>query len=457
MKRARPSFARVFELAAAADAQDPTLLLQRVLTMPPRRRFSMAWARKSTSLPCSLLPLELSNKSARSLFSDAAPASAAVAGISDHVSVVATAQTETSDSAAVTSAEAAAANATTNLPTVTPTEHMDASGQGLVGSMQEGLLAMHDALGMPWWGTLVVATLAVRLSFLPLYVVQAHTSAQIARAAPDIRYMKELLDRQLRQLQPTTAGSSASSPANQSQSSILLQRIDKWQKFLTGARAAVRLQTERPVILAIATPLVQIPVFMTFVFVTRGLIAGGGHGLNDGGLFWFVDLTARDETLILPLAAVASTYANLELSFGGGTREHRRADQGVEGGPEPLLSHEAQQAGTPENVQLELDPSKAFSKPSNETGVAAKTYDSRASDVGLKSTRLGMLGVVKDGIQTLLICGLPLVATLPSGAFVYWLTSSAFSASTITVLRKPFVREYLGLPQQEPPPMQSAK
>ena len=80
-------------------------------------------------------------------------------------------------------------------------------------------------------------------------------------------------------------------------------------------------------------PLVQIPVFVTFVGATRALIdsdngggnAGGGSagmlgapgasrlGLASGGALWFGDLTARDRTLALPLSAAALTYANIEV------------------------------------------------------------------------------------------------------------------------------------------------
>ena len=34
------------------------------------------------------------------------------------------------------------------------------------------------------------------------------------------------------------------------------------------------------------------------MIATRGLIAEGSHGLDAGGVLWFMDLTVRDETLV---------------------------------------------------------------------------------------------------------------------------------------------------------------
>ena len=56
------------------------------------------------------------------------------------------------------------------------------------------------------------------------------------------------------------------------------------------------------------------------------------------------------------------------------------------------------------------------------------------------------MGHLKDGAQTALVVGLPLVATLPAGAFCFWLTSSALTAGQIVLLRQPGVRRALGLP-----------
>lgn len=193
-----------------------------------------------------------------------AAAAAAVTATATTTTETASAAADLAAAAATTTAEAAAEAASAG------------AGSGFFEAMQEGLLAAHGAGGLPWWGTLVAATVAVRVSFLPLYVTQAHTAHQVAQAAPDIRYLKALLDRQLRQL--ATANASTSPPPS---SSFAVERLAKWRAFLAGARAAVRLRTERPAVLAVAAPLAQIPFFVTFVLVTRGLIAGGGHGLDE--------------------------------------------------------------------------------------------------------------------------------------------------------------------------------
>ena len=56
----------------------------------------------------------------------------------------------------------------------------------------------------------------------------------------------------------------------------------------------------------------QVLLFWTFVRGARGLAEENVPGMNCEGLFWFMDLTSRDDTMILPLTALGLTYYNLD-------------------------------------------------------------------------------------------------------------------------------------------------
>lgn len=66
----------------------------------------------------------------------------------------------------------------------------------------------------------------------------------------------------------------------------------------------------------IASPIVQIPVFVSFAYSVREMIRNGtAIGLESGGFAWFVDLTIPDASYVLPILAASSTYMNFEISL----------------------------------------------------------------------------------------------------------------------------------------------
>lgn len=64
--------------------------------------------------------------------------------------------------------------------------------------------------------------------------------------------------------------------------------------------------------------------------------------------------------------------------------------------------------------------------------------------------------MLKDGIQCLLLLGVPFVTTLPSGVFFYWIPSSIFGMAQTYMLRNPSVQRILNIPAPGQPPVQSS-
>jgi YidC/Oxa1 family membrane protein insertase len=66
-----------------------------------------------------------------------------------------------------------------------------------------------------------------------------------------------------------------------------------------------------------AYPIVNIGVFMTFIYSVRSMIThSDNYDLLEGGVLWFVDLSSKDPTFLLPLGALSLSYLAMELGFG---------------------------------------------------------------------------------------------------------------------------------------------
>jgi YidC/Oxa1 family membrane protein insertase len=144
---------------------------------------------------------------------------------------------------------------------------------------------------------------------------------------------------------------------------------------------------------AVALPVTNLAMFVTFVGATRDVIAkagGGGdqqwEGMNREGALWFHDLTMADSTMLLPILAITSSWIGLELALGGG---------GGGAGAQPSL-----------------------------------------------------IRSLKFLAQSTLVLSMPFVAQLPAGVFMYWIPSSLFSIAQGIILRSGRQQRRLVLPQR---------
>lgn len=238
------------------------------------------------------------------------------------------------------------------------------------GLIQEGLLMMKTNTGMGWVGTFAFSTVLVRASLLPLVRFQILESQKLAKAMPELNFLVQLLRERLN----TTSGDGLSA-----------KRREEVQKTLSifnkGVNACLKLN-DVSLLRIMAPPLVNVGMFITFVVSVREMIRGGSiPDMDSGGLWWFEDLTVSDNTMLLPLIAVSTSYTALELGFhsrGGGSDEGEGAHKG--GGR--------------------------------------------------------MLVTIKDILQTVLCMSVPVVTQLPAGIFAYWIPSSLAGMVQTFVVRQ---------------------
>eukprot|EP01032_Pedospumella_encystans_P013618 gene13618-15668_t len=161
------------------------------------------------------------------------------------------------------------------------------------------MLALHTATGIPWWATIGLSTVFVRTALLPLVRSQIIASKKLALAMPEMNYLYKLQLRRLNGVKVTST----------------YERLRIISVFVKGVNACLKVY-DVPKRKLIGYPLMNIGVFMTFVYSVRDLLLKTqDYSLLDGGTLWFVDLASKDATFGLPFAALGLTYLGLELAF----------------------------------------------------------------------------------------------------------------------------------------------
>ncbi|CAM9268392.1 unnamed protein product [Ectocarpus fasciculatus] len=172
-----------------------------------------------------------------------------------------------------------------------------AAGMHVIGGVQSGVQAVHHTTGLPWWATIAVATIGVKVSLLPVVVYQAGHMDRMRMAWPEIQTLRSYLATTLEEI-----------PQQR-----VLERWRKYKVFFSGARGVLGMHGTH-IRGLFATPLVNLPVFITFVWSIRGMLRDGTvPGLDTGGMLWFVDLTVPDSSLMLPIIGTLCTYTSLEI------------------------------------------------------------------------------------------------------------------------------------------------
>ena len=240
--------------------------------------------------------------------------------------------------------------------------------------IQGALQSIHATTGLPWWATFATSTAFVRLGLFPLVRQQLLASRQLAGAMPELNFLYQLLKRRLGGLRPLQVA----------------ERLRILSIFVKGVNACLVLHSAS-VVTVIAYPLANMAVFVTFVYSLRSMISGDFRPhLQEGGFAWFSDLTQKDTSFMLPLAAVGISYTALETALLAGA-------------------------------------------------------------AGGNQARFLML--VKDVFQTLLIISIPVVSALPAGVFFYWIPSSMFGIFQTYLLRNPHFLRLIRIPPLVAPPL----
>jgi membrane protein insertase Oxa1/YidC/SpoIIIJ len=184
-----------------------------------------------------------------------------------------------SDALANTVAAAAAA---------VPTHDIAALGMKPYSVFMQTLERIHIDLGVPYWESIVVAALGIRLVLMPLALNSIRTGQRMVKMQPD-----------LAALNAEFLGPEGAVPK------------DRAQEYAQAYGALAQKHQVNPV-RAFLLPLFQIPVSICAFMGIREM-HNYFPGYTSGGTMWFQDLAAADTTYILPVLNSLSFLVIVEM------------------------------------------------------------------------------------------------------------------------------------------------
>lgn len=165
--------------------------------------------------------------------------------------------------------------------------------------IQTSITGLQSVTGAPWWATIATSTVFARASLLPLVRTQIIASQKLSQAMPEIGFLYKLFAQRQNEIK------TASTEKRLEVTSVFLKGVDACLKLYDVSKTKI-----------IAYPMVNIAMFMTFIYSVRDMIANSeNYDLLDGGMLWFVDLAAKDSTFILPFTAVSLSYLAIDLAI----------------------------------------------------------------------------------------------------------------------------------------------
>ncbi|KAI8646218.1 60Kd inner membrane protein-domain-containing protein [Parasitella parasitica] len=175
------------------------------------------------------------------------------------------------------------------------------------------LYSIHNT-GMPWWATIAASTLLLRTTMtLPIAIYQQRSIGTMINLAPMVQSWAETLKVQL-----AKENRQHGWPYQKYQQELQKQYRRK-VKSIYAHHGCARWKL-------LLLPWIQIPLFVSMSLTLRHLTAYPlpwlgqtsdlpASGLSDGGLAWFVDLTAVDPTMAVPIMIGAGNLINVEVSL----------------------------------------------------------------------------------------------------------------------------------------------
>lgn len=147
---------------------------------------------------------------------------------------------------------------------------------------------MHSFAGIPYWESIIAITLALRLIMLPLAIKGVANGARMALLKPEMQKVQDAFNKDPNSTDPRVK-----------------------LRFQTDMKALFEKHKVNP-LRAVALPLMQIPIFVSFFMALREM-AAYYPGLATGGAYWFSNLAAADATMLFPIFNSITFLLMMEL------------------------------------------------------------------------------------------------------------------------------------------------
>lgn len=159
---------------------------------------------------------------------------------------------------------------------------------GIVQSCFEYLHVSHN---IPWWGTIVIGTICVRVLLFPIVVSSQRYMAHFTNVMPQMMHLQ-----------------SKFTEARKSGNAIEAERY---------AEALAKFMKEKNVnpLKNFIGPFSQMPFFISIFFGLRGMATCPVESMKTGGILWFENLTMPDQFYGLPILASLTMWLTVEVGM----------------------------------------------------------------------------------------------------------------------------------------------
>lgn len=166
-------------------------------------------------------------------------------------------------------------------------------GSTPIGWMQSGFEYLHVTTALPWWATIALSTVIIRVLMTPAVIMSHKNAAPLTNAMPQLNRIHDNL------LEAKKRKDKIAATRFENERLFLLQRA-KYQPLKNGLMPVLTLQT-----------------LLTYMISIQYMVDTPVKALESGGLYWFGDLAAQDPFYVLPVISCATYWLSVVLRSDG--------------------------------------------------------------------------------------------------------------------------------------------
>lgn len=163
-------------------------------------------------------------------------------------------------------------------------------GYSPIGLLQNALEFVHVSFDLPWYATIALSTVIIRMLLTPLFVITQKNAAVMRNVMPEMQEVQSKL----------TEARQMGNAVEYAQANQELMALMKDRGFNPLKNMLI--------------PFAQMPIFLSYFIGIRRMVNAPVESLHTGGIWWFTDLTLADPYYILPI--VCSATLALTIHFG---------------------------------------------------------------------------------------------------------------------------------------------
>lgn len=162
-------------------------------------------------------------------------------------------------------------------------------GHSPIGLLQSVLEFMHVSCGLPWYVTIALSTVLIRILLTPLVVISQRNAAVMRNVMPEMQEIQNKL----------TESRQMGNAIEYAQRNQELMQMMKEKGFNPLKNMLI--------------PFAQMPIFVSYFLGIRRMVNAPVESLHTGGALWFTDLTLADPYYLLPIITCSTLALTIHL------------------------------------------------------------------------------------------------------------------------------------------------